>query len=474
MPKFVSFEQFMQETKAAKPATPGQSGYVVNAASSFAAADAGRAEVENMKQYILRYYNDGDVTVKKSYLDSAGHHFDCIPVDEQPGARGMSAADLKKRLAPPAYSSHTGASATAANAVATPSSAASQAFAQMVDQVGHTKQCPDGCVPVRRLTLDNLTQFSSMQDFFRKPPWRGKQELEQRNVTAGSFTTGVGGIEGRYHAHAAWYGQRGSDAFSGAGSWMNLWGPNPGPSDFSLSQHWIVATTPDPATGREKALQTIEGGWIVSPARYGPKPVLFIFITADGYGPISGWNGYLGNVSTPGDVTSQTYFVVYDKQSHRYSPGGVLDPASTPGTSTQVGFRMQWQRNADTGDWWLFVGGDSLGVEPIGFVRHEVFGGGPLAQPGMLANVVDFGGEVQNSRMIGAGPMGSGQLAAAGFGQAAFQKQIVALSGSGSSVPANLAPDTPQDCPPNFYTMQVGANDPTWGTFLFYGGPGSG
>jgi hypothetical protein len=467
MPEFLPFAEFIEKTKDAKPARPNQRGFVLNAAPTFASSAEGRAEIERMRDYVLTYYRGGDIQVPKTYIDSVGNHFDCIPVDQQPAARGIKPDELKERLRPPDYEGLARPLAPLAGAAEAPRAIAPQFGPNTMDQLGQSKECPEGCVPIRRLTLGEITQFPRLQEFFQKLPWRGKQELEQLNANAMGNVPQSLTIADRYHAHAAFYGRPGSDVFLGSGSWMNVWAPDPGPSDFSLSQLWIVATD---AAGN--ALQTIESGWIVSPMRYGPKPIMFIFMTANRYdNASSGWNGYIGNLATASDVTSQSYFVVYDKQSHRYPVGGLLDPSSMTGGETQQGFRMQWQRHPDTKDWWLFAGGDTLGVEPIGFIRHEVFGSGPLGQ-GTAANVVDFGGEVQNSRRIGAGPMGSGRNAATGFGNAAFQKQITALT-SGGPVPAAISPQTPQDCPPNFYTFQVGKDDPSWGNYLFFGGPGS-
>ena len=267
------------------------------------------------------------------------------------------------------------------------------------DPLGSSRGIPAGHVPVRRLTLARLAQFPTLEDFFRKPPWRGQGEMEtlHRAVNA---PVGALPLQNRYHSHAAQYGRVGVDIFSGAGSWMSVWDPNPGQAQFSLSQLWIVAT--DTNGG---ALQTIEGGWIVNPVRYpsgGGKPILFIFMTANDYGledndpSQSGWNGYLGNMSLPGDVTTQSYFALSPNQSFRYRIGEPLDPQSTVG-GPQYGFRMQWQRNPETMDWWLFVGsGDPDDMEAIGVIPSRFFNGGPLVQADRAANVVDFGGEEQN------------------------------------------------------------------------------
>jgi hypothetical protein len=205
--------------------------------------------------------------------------------------------------------------------------------------------------------------------------------------------------------------------------------------------------------------------------------VLFIFMTADHYSDqASGWDGYIGNMDIPigqSEVTTQSYFSIYPKQSFKWSIGQPIDPQSTFG-GQQLGFRMQWQRHPQTMDWWLFLGGgDSGEMEPIGMIRREFFANGPLVQPDQAANVADFGGEEQNSQATSAAPIGSGRFAADGYQQAAFHKLITAQT-SGGMAPATLDPNTPQDSPASFYTIQVGQADPNWGTYLFFGGPGSG
>jgi hypothetical protein len=485
MPHFKPFDQFITETRTARAATPSSPGYAVGLASRAAGAPRGVDELEKMKDFILKYYNNGRIRVTKSYLLPDGNHVDCIPFEEQPALRGLPAEEVAGARTPPSYDGPTAPPAAPAAAAGTgaapPRPVLPQAAAGTTDAVGNTRTLPEGSVAIPRLTLERLTQFSTLPNFFRKLPWRGRSEMEQRARTANA-PIGAFALDSRYHSHAAHYGTPGVDIYTGAGTWMSVWAPNPGQSQFSLSQLWIVATDPQGA-----ALQTIEGGWIVSPGRYpesGGKPVLFIFMTANGYGvrdndpSQSGWNGYLGNMNLPGDVTAQTYFALSPNPDPRYHLGQPLDPQSSVG-GVQFGFRMQWQRHPQTMDWWLFLGGgDPADMHPFGCILARYFRGGPLVQPNVGANVVDFGGEQQNIQQPpaitqSAAPIGSGRFPAEGFPNAAFQKLITAET-TGGTVPAELDPHTPQDAPASFYQVKVIANDPVWGSSLFYGGPGSG
>jgi hypothetical protein len=336
-------------------------------------------------------------------------------------------------------------------------------------------------VPIPRLTLERLTQFPTLPAFFEKGPWRGRNELLQLKSSVNAPVEATG-LQSRYHSHAAQYGQAGIDIITGSGSWMSVWDPDPGQGQFSLCQLWIVATDANGAP-----VQTIEGGWIVSPERFPMshgKPVLFIFMTANGYGQTdgdpsqSGWDGYLNNMNLPGDVTSQRYFALYPKQSFRFGIGQPLAPISSV-AGAQYGFRMQWQRHPETMDWWLFLGGgDPDDMEPLGVIPSRFFRGGPLVQPNFAANVIDFGGENQNIQEppaipTTACPIGSGRFPVEGFPNAAFQK-LITVSQTGGTVAANLDPNTPQDSPSIFYSVRVLQNDPKWGTALYFGGPGTG
>ena len=99
-----------------------------------------------MRAYLLRYY-DG-VSPAASFADAGGSVFDCIPIEQQFSLReGLNAA-----AAPP------DSPGEGEDARTTPP-----------DQVGN-ETCPAGTIPVRRLTLQDLCGFPTLDHFFRKGP----------------------------------------------------------------------------------------------------------------------------------------------------------------------------------------------------------------------------------------------------------------------------------------------------------------
>src|SRR3954453_288916 len=136
-PAFVPFDRFVGGLAAAGPeAYPGR-----------AAPPPGT--FGEMRQYLLDRYQG--VTSTHGYV-LGGQTFDCIPVDQQPGLRGQGprAAAAPPPAPPPGP----------ANPEEVPSGKAS------TDDGG--PGCEEGTVPVRRLTLDELTRFPTLRQFFEK------------------------------------------------------------------------------------------------------------------------------------------------------------------------------------------------------------------------------------------------------------------------------------------------------------------
>jgi Neprosin len=172
----------------------------------------------------------------------------------------------------------------------------------------------------------------------------------------------------------------------GGSSWLNLWDPS---GDFTLSQQWY-------ANGSGSGTQTVEGGWVHYPAKFGSRSVLFIF-------------------STPNDYSSGCYDLEcpgFVQTSSSVSPGGAFSNYSTYG-GTQWGFGLQWKYY--NGNWWMFYSGTAVGYYP-----GSVFRGGPMSRN---ASITEYGGETYTGGTYWP-QMGSGKFANAGFGQAAFQNTI--------------------------------------------------
>ena len=242
--------------------------------TEFAARPASKVAHEDsfaeMRTHILRLY-DG-VEVVNSFVDENGSVFDCVPVEQQPSLRGTSGAVPSAPDMPP-MNAPASAAEERRDAQVPPQMAENKD-----DPFGNVMYCPPGTIPIRRVTLEDLTRFEDMRSFFRKAPGGGAipprlsrpQQPEPPQVAA---------------TH------RWAHAFQsvnnvGGHSFLNLWQPAIGANQiFSLSQHWY-------AGGSGANLQTAEVGWQVYPQFYNnsPRPVFFIYWTADGYGSTGCYN----------------------------------------------------------------------------------------------------------------------------------------------------------------------------------------
>ena len=143
------------------------------------------AEFDKMKQYILDFYSKGEIKPKHSFLGLGGHPIDCIPFEDQPGIRDAKKAKHEIQLEAPQAAEISG------EAVAGPPRAmeldvqegtpmAPQLARGLDDPLGNKRYCPEGHVPLRRVTLKQLTRFGSLEAFFRKSPTGGRADGSRR------------------------------------------------------------------------------------------------------------------------------------------------------------------------------------------------------------------------------------------------------------------------------------------------------
>jgi len=388
---FVSFKSFMAATSAARYG----SGSAVRGARSF----------DQMRSYILATYRG--VQVRHSYV-YGGEYFDCITTRSQPSVRDQGIKTIAR--------------APRAAAAARPSgrAAVSPLTLGLRDRYGDAVSCPAGTIPMLRMSLARMTRFPTLADYLAKSPG-GK--ARQALIKPGT-------------AHRYAYGSQGVTNYGG-NSTLNIWNPS-GP--FTLAQQWYV-------NGSGAGTQTVEGGWVHYPAKFGSKSVLFIF-------------------STPNDYSSGCYNLEcagFVQTSSSVALGGPFSNYSTHG-GTQYIFGLQWQYYA--GNWWMFYSGS-----PVGYYPGSVFHGGPMATNSALT---EYGGEAYTS---GADwpQMGSGKFASAGWTQAAFQNTIfyIGHNSTGGNV-AIWSSLNPVETNPACYTISYtgSASGGSWGTYFYFGGPG--
>src|SRR5438270_1120948 len=123
-----------------------------------------------MRAHILGLYEG--VEAPHSFMDETGAIFDCIPVEQQPSLRGSaervpSAPDLPP-LAPDLPG---GTTAGEGDQDERRDNLADTALApERRDAYGNVMHCPEGTIPMRRVTLEDLSRFGTLQDFFAKGP----------------------------------------------------------------------------------------------------------------------------------------------------------------------------------------------------------------------------------------------------------------------------------------------------------------
>jgi hypothetical protein len=416
--QFVPFNDFIWNTEAAR-----FEDYFARAESRAKDASA----FEEMRQHILAMYEG--VEVSHSYmLDS--NHFDCVPIKQQPTIRILGLKNIA--LAPPR--------STLANQPQKdsptpegPINLTSQLAAEsQFDEFGNPIGCEEHTIPVFRITLEQLTRFPTLQQFFQKIPDESGGAVEPGQTISPAVAPS--------HKYSYMYQSVNN---LGGNSSLNLWSPVVNTSlgeVFSLSQQWYVGGSGTTLPGQ----QTAEVGWQNYPALYGGQNSrLFIYWTADGYNKTGCYNlTCAGFVQTNKSWTFGAGFPNYS------SLGGA-----------QYEFSAQYQLYQ--GNWWLFLGGTAIGYYP-GSVYH----GGQLTH---YAQLIEFGTESVGTTVWP--PEGSGQWSSKGFSYAAYQRNLFYINTSGTGVWDSLTAEQPS---PKCYSISgpFYSSSSGWGIYFYEGGPG--
>jgi len=460
MSDFVSFNEFVDRTASAKVEhhretmakalrrPSGANAGFLTAAAADISDDMIEAAFVKMKEYVLSMYKDvTDVRIQHTFLGPGGSFFDCIHFEQQPTYRAARKAGYDLSAKPPAPSPLAG-----------PTHANPEAFGPLVypflppllrglaDPFGNPLACPEGRVPLRRVTIAQMARLGKFENFFRKYPYDPP------------FAGTLGTTE--IHHHAVCNETSGGNYFA-CTTWLNVWEVDPSPGVFSLSQLWLIGSATD---GK---VQTVESGWQTYPALWGTSaPVLFVYYNPHGYDNTGGYlsnSQHFGFIQAPGSG-----WIIGDAMPQPYS---VIN-------GDQRGNQMQWQIDGQ-GNWWLFFG---TGSQPPTAVGHFPAGlyNGTLARS---AQTLQFGGEVcsQNpgtSTYPKTGKMGSGIPPFANpvdsFREAAFQKQIYASLTFGTAMlPAKLQVLTDSRDAGYSATQVTDSGSAEWGSYMFFGGPQS-
>jgi hypothetical protein len=407
--EFVPFRNFIDQTATAEAGS-----HLARPASKVKDA----AAFEEMRQHILTMYQG--VEVNHSFvLDSS--YYDCVPVEQQPAVRTYG---LKKIASPPPQSI-LDKPAGADDKASTTRPATQFDPEKPFDSFGNSVHCEAHTIPMRRITLETLSRFQTLQQFFQKSP----DGVEQVPGEKKKLSSGL--------AHKYSYTYQNVNNHGGNSN-LNVWRPYVNTSAgevFSLSQEWYVG-------GSGSGLQTEEVGWVVYPAMFGDENShFFIFSTADGYAT-GCWN------NSCGDFVQVADFGLLGASFSNYSVYG----------GAQYEFSAEYYLYQ--GNWWLAYQGTWIGYYP----GSKYHGG----QNTRYAQTVEFGSEGVGSTVWP--PEGSGIWAGYGWSWAAYQRNLWYINTSNGGVWDSLTPAQPS---PGCYSIAGPYNSSgAWTVYFYEGGPG--
>jgi hypothetical protein len=361
-----------------------------------------RTEEQRIQAFLDARYTAKDV--RHSFRAKWGDEIDCIDFFAQPGARALAArghpltrvpegkASSKRRLAGPPHPSKLLASEDFV-------------FRGEPDEDGHARCCPTGTVPIIRITRERILRAGGMSSFLRYTHGKASAPSCARpSPPAGSGSGPVSRAVGM---------PMGSAGPVVEGSTVTaIWGPTVSQAgDHSTSQLWMVS-------GCEgNARQSVEAGWNVDPVVNNGDtsgPHLFVFATSGaGAGCYDLSSGEAGDC--PGWVQVSGTLV----------PGMQL-PSSNVTVQHELTLRVTHSRGEG---WAVYVAiddgfGDSQ-EELLGYYPESAY----LGAMQTAAEHFQVGGEVASfsGQVV---PMGSGQVAAAGFPSAAYHRDVSVIDQS--------------------------------------------
>jgi Neprosin len=417
--QFKPFNNFVEETRTADANV-----YMARVESRV----KDTASFEEMRRYVLVTYEG--VHVLHSFVRD-NNHFDCVPVMEQPSVRALG---LKEIASPPPagddFSIGPGEDSFAGErpVTVTPQFDPEQPF----DEFGNAVVCEDQTIPMARIALEQLTRFPSMREFFEKS--------SRENDASATLNPGhvIPPPSAGTHVYSFTYSP--NEKNKGITDGNNLWSPAVSATQiFSLSQLWEIGDN-------DGKTQTAEAGWQVYPAMYNiKKAALFIYWTADGYNKTGCYN-----LTCPAFVQTNNSVALGAGFSHYSVKGGKQ-------------YEIDLEYKLSGGKWWFYFGGKAVGYYPASQYK-----------PGTMATYSkysEYGTEAVSNTKIDPRE-GSGQWSTAGFGEAAYHRNLNYFSMSGKEFAVSLTADQPS---PNCYSITGPFNNLAgWGTYFYDGGPGGG
>lgn len=367
-------------------------------------------ERQRMERYLKDFVRSEDVVSRFTAPD--GDLISCVDMKRQPALRrkGMEDHVLQKRPRNP------------------PKEKPSSGKPEHQD-FGDPKQafsekgpgCEQGSIPIRRVTMDTLKNFETLDEYLSKtPPRDGPTSLHQY-AKADKFVSNWGGE-----------------------SVFNVWKPYTERADeFTLSQIWVVR-----GSGNNK--ETIEGGWQKYHDKYGDyRSRLFIYFTPDNYDSDGCYNLDCG---------------AFVQVNNSVFIGGAFSNYSSH-DGPQHTFKLLWYKDGENGHWWLRYGSTWVGYYP-----RTLFDSNGLRN---FASRTSFGGEIINRDINSQHTrtdMGSGYMPSYGFRWAAYQRSIRYVDTNNFYRQASNMSDFVSDR--NCYDIDLRSSSGSWEQYFYFGGWG--
>lgn len=370
-----------------------------------------------MEQYIEDYYQQ--VKIVESIKALSGEIIDCVDIYTQPAMNSPEMKGHEIQFEPQNMPEEfINQRRTGGVEIQEPG--------QLYQLTGET--CPKMTIPLRRLDMETLTRFETLEDFFNK---------------RGGFIEPPCGGDATPANHEYAHAYLSVDNW-GAESILNVWSDYVERADeFALSQIWVVR-----GSGSDR--ETVEAGWQLYPNLYGDwRSHLFIYFTPDNYGSDGCYNLSCGAFV---QVNNSVYI------------SGGFDQYSTVGGG-QREFKLALIKDHNSGHWWLRYGQTWVGYWP-----RDLFDTSGLRNMG---EKVDFGGEIINKETDGRHTrtdMGSGHWPYEGFGYAAYQRAIryVDTTYTYNYATGLTESRTDDQC----YDIDLTNSSGNWETYFFFGGSG--
>jgi hypothetical protein len=344
------------------------------ASSPVSLASVPASELTRAQQYLDSLYTHDDVVHPFQTIN--GEEIDCTSVDAVPSVKAMRAVEMNATLPPPPFSPPGPPPGP-------------PPFDGSPDQNGSARACPAGTVAQHRPSIQTIEDAGGVDAYLalaRKIPHPTGQ------LDCVNYTT-----PGNSWDHAAGYQYI---TYQGLLTFTSVWNPfvEYPLQEHSLSQLWAMSgtcefdgtrgQTTDPCNP-SNAVQSLEVGWIVgaNPYTTQSKPVLFSFVTQNGYYTGGGQGNCFGASNTGSCCGTGDCFV--PAENPQYVLGTAFTPSTVGQTPNEIALQV-WNGSAQgLPAWYIWVNGYLIG----GYLTSNTYTG----QMQTAATYLQVGGEVYDA-----------------------------------------------------------------------------